>query len=341
MKKRIPFILILILILGAGIYAKTRFAQEDGNSRATGVKIYGTVAIRDLSLAFTEQERISAILVEEGEAVSAGQLLAQLRSDKIETAITEARARIGAEAATLKRLKAGNRPQEIDQVRAEVEAVQAQVTNSRQRIDRLVQTGGTTSKQDLDDARAQLRVVNAQLKARQLALNLMIEGPRQEDIEAAQQRIAALQANLDSLNIRLADMTLTAPATGIIQSRILEPGEIAGPQRPVLIMALNDPKWVRAYVSEQDLGRIELGQRAQVLSDSFPDEPVAGWVGFISPVAEFTPRAVQTEELRSKLVYRVRILVQDSENRLRLGMPVSVLIDEQQTLEQSNSGQGV
>jgi HlyD family secretion protein len=169
----------------------------------------------------------------------------------------------------------------------------------------------------------------------------MIEGPRQEDIEAAQQRIAALQANLDSLNIRLADMTLTAPATGIIQSRILEPGEIAGPQRPVLIMALNDPKWVRAYVSEQDLGRIELGQRAQVLSDSFPDEPVAGWVGFISPVAEFTPRAVQTEELRSKLVYRVRILVQDSENRLRLGMPVSVLIDEQQTLEQSNSGQGV
>jgi HlyD family secretion protein len=107
----------------------------------------------------------------------------------------------------------------------------------------------------------------------------------------------------------------------------MEPGEMASPNLPVVTLALTDPKWVRAYVPEPDLGRINLGMKAKILSDSFPDQSFEGWIGFISPVAEFTPKTVETEDLRTKLVYEVRVFVHDSEDLLRLGMPVTVVVD--------------
>jgi HlyD family secretion protein len=160
------------------------------------------------------------------------------------------------------------------------------------------------------------------------ALNLALEGPRKEDIAAAERHLEALQANLSLLEIRLGDTTLKAPKAGVIESRILEPGEMAGPTRPVFVLALTDPKWVRAYIPEPELGRIRLGMKASVLSDSYPGKSIDGWVGFISPVAEFTPRSVETEDLRTKLVYEARVFVHDDRDMLRLGMPVTVLIDE-------------
>jgi HlyD family secretion protein len=104
----------------------------------------------------------------------------------------------------------------------------------------------------------------------------------------------------------------------------MEPGEIASPQRPVVSLAVVDPKWVRTYVAEADLGKVHPGMSARVFSDSFPGRPFTGWVGFVSPVAEFTPRTVQTTELRTSLVYEVRVFVQDGQDELRLGMPASV-----------------
>ncbi|MFT5701832.1 MAG: HlyD family secretion protein [Desulforhopalus sp.] len=342
MKKRIVVVLVLVLIVAAGIYGKKWYKTQDINGGNGVLKIYGTIDIRDISLAFNEQERITEVLVEEGTRVKKGQVLARLKNDRIEAAISETSARIGAQAEVVKRLKAGSRPQEIDQAQAEVEAAQVQVANSQQVMTRLEQTSvnGATSKQDVDNARSILLVERAQLKVKQKALNLIMEGPRQEDIAAAEWQLEALQAGLVQLNVRLADMTLTAPIKGIIQSRILEPGEIAGPQRPVLIMALTDPKWVRAYVTEPDLGRIRLGLKARVFSDSFPGQPLDGWIGFISPVAEFTPRAVQTEDLRTKLVYEVRVFVPDSEDRLRLGMPVSVIVDPEE-IQHDGLGSGM
>jgi HlyD family secretion protein len=102
---------------------------------------------------------------------------------------------------------------------------------------------------------------------------------------------------------------------------------MASPTRPVFTLALTDPKWVRAYIPEPELGRIRLGMPAKVLNDSFPDQTMDGWVGFISPLAEFTPRTVETEDLRTKLVYEARVFVHDDQDRLRLGMPVTVIID--------------
>ena len=275
MKKRIIRLVFLALIVAAGSYGVYRYAGNGTEKTADILKIYGTIDIRDASLAFNEQERIAEVLVEEGARVKAGQVLARLKTDRLKAAIVETQARIAAQQAVVKRLKAGNRPQEIAQARAEVEAAQARADNAARVLARLEQTSGSgaTSQQDLDDARSRLMVERAQLKVRDKILNLLREGPRQEDIAAAEHNLAALQANRSLLSIRLDDMTLTAPTDGIIQNRILEPGEMAGPSRPVFTLALNDPKWVRAYVPEPYLSRINLGMPARILSDSFPGHP--------------------------------------------------------------------
>jgi HlyD family secretion protein len=101
---------------------------------------------------------------------------------------------------------------------------------------------------------------------------------------------------------------------------------MVSPQKPVFSLAIIDPKWVRAYVSEPDLGKVRPGMTATVAVDSFPDRRFDGWVGFVSPVAEFTPKTVQTEELRSSLVYEVRVFVKDEADHLRLGMPATVYL---------------
>jgi HlyD family secretion protein len=339
MKKRFFRILVVVLVVATVIFSVRWYRDKEEEDAGGNLKIYGTIDIRDASLAFNEQERISEVLVEEGDRVQAGQTLARLKTDRLTAQISEVRAQAAAQQEVVKRFRAGSRPQEIDQARAEVEAARTTVHNAEQVLERLQKTSGSgaTSQQDLDDARSRLLVETAQLEVKKKALNLVLEGPRREDVAAAEKRLEALQADLSLLHIRLEDMTLKAPTAGVIESRILEPGEMAGPTRPVFILALTDPKWVRAYIPEPQLGRIRLGMRAKVLSDSFPDQTMDGWVGFISPIAEFTPKTVATEELRTQLVYEARIFVHDDQDRLRLGMPVTVLVDENAPVKASGA----
>jgi HlyD family secretion protein len=120
----------------------------------------------------------------------------------------------------------------------------------------------------------------------------------------------------------------------------MEPGEIAFPQKPVLNLAVTSPKWVRAYASEPDLGRVKSGTSVSVTIDSFPGRPFGGWIGFVSPVAEFTPKTVQTEDLRTSLVYEVRVFVSDPGDELCLGMPATVrLRDDLQKVPTSANSQ--
>jgi HlyD family secretion protein len=329
MKRFVKIVILAVIFISVGVIGGRWFIKMKNNPSATDLKIYGNIDIRDANLAFNEQERIAEIFVEEGDRVKKGQVLARLQTHRLEAQIQEAEAQIAAQQEVVKRLEAGTRPQEIEQARAEVAAVKATVRNSMLNFERISKTSGAgaTSQQALDNARAQLDVDQAQLKVKEKALNLALEGPRKEDIAAAKNTLEALKASLSLLKIRLADMTLISPSPGIIRNRILEPGEMASPNQPVVTLALTDPKWVRAYVPEPDLGRINLGMKAKILSDSFPDQSFEGWIGFISPVAEFTPKVVETEDLRTKLVYEVRVFVHDSEDLLRLGMPVTVIVD--------------
>jgi len=329
MKRFFKIVILAVIFVTVAVLSAWWFIKEKENPSGAELTVYGNIDIRDANLAFNEQERIDRIFVEEGDSVTAGQVLARLQTNRLEAQIREAEAHIAAQKEVVKRFEVGTRWQEIEQARSEVTAAKARVKNSRQNFERIKKTSGAgaTSEQFLDDARAQFDVDQAQLKFKEKALNLALEGPRKEDIATAKNTLEALKASLSLLKIRLVDMTLTSPAAGVIQNRNLEPGEMASPDRPVVTLALTDPKWVRAYVPEPDLGRIKLGMKAKILSDSFPDQTFDGWIGFISPVAEFTPKTVETEDLRTKLVYEVRVFVHDSKDLLRLGMPVTVIVD--------------
>ncbi len=175
----------------------------------------------------------------------------------------------------------------------------------------------------IDAAKAAKDSADAQREVAEQALILAKAGPRKEDIAAAEAQLKAAEAQLALLRQQLNDAALAAPQDGIIRSRLLEPGEIASPAKPVFSIAIVTPKWVRAYVSEPDLPKVAPGAAATVTVDG-SSQAFSGHIGFISPVAEFTPHAIQTAELRTSLVYEVRILVDDPDDVLRLGMPATV-----------------
>jgi len=154
----------------------------------------------------------------------------------------------------------------------------------------------------------------------------VVLGPRKEDIAVAEATLAANAASLAIARRDLAEASLIAPQAGVIENRVLEPGDMASPQKAVFTLALSEPLWVRTYVPGPDLGKLRVGARAAVRTDSYPDKRYRAWVGFISPTAEFTPKSVETQEVRTQLVYQVRVFVCAPLDELRLGMPASVEI---------------
>jgi HlyD family secretion protein len=243
----------------------------------------------------------------------------------------------------LKRLRSGSRPEEIAQARANLQAAQADLANARQQYDRWrnaaeMSAGRAVRQQDVDNARTSVQVAEAKLAVVQKTLDLAIAGPRREEIDENEARLRALEAQANVLRQQLKDAQLIAPMDAVVRTRVMEPGEMASPQRPVFSLAITDPKWVRAFVSETDLGKIQQGMTAAIAVDSFPDRRFEGWIGFISPVAEFTPKTVQTEELRTSLVYEVRVFVKDPSGELRLGMPASVYIRQEDSKTSARGG---
>jgi HlyD family secretion protein len=176
----------------------------------------------------------------------------------------------------------------------------------------------------MDAAKAALDTAEARLAVNRKALALELAGPRKEDVAQGEAQLRADLAQLALVQQQLKDADLLAPQNAVVRSRIVEPGEIASPQKAAFTLAITDPKWVRVYVADTDLGGVREGLSATVTVDAFHDRSFPGWVGFISSVAEFTPKSVETTELRSSLVYEVRVFVRDPDDELRLGMPATV-----------------
>lgn len=325
-KKFAAAAVVALLLVSALLYVLLR--EDAGDT----LDLHGNVDIRQIELPFADSERIAEVLVDEGDRVQAGQVLARLDTARLLPRVRQAQAQVAAQSAALERLRNGTRPEETAQARAALAAAQAAAANASSQFQRLQEIGASTqgravSQQDLDAARAALRMADAQAETMRKALELALAGPRREDIDQAQAQLEAAQAQLALLQRQLEDAELLAPTDSIVRSRLMEPGELATPQRPVFSLAVTEPKWVRAYASELQLGHLKIGMPAQVTIDSFPDEPIAGSLAFISSVAEFTPKTVQTEELRTSLVYEVRVFVEDPQDRLRLGMPATVRFD--------------
>ena len=294
--------------------------------------LHGNVDIRQVSLAFNATERIDELDAREGDRAVAGQVLGRLdtRTPRLRVAQAQAQVRVAEQA--LARLRAGTRPEEIAQARAAVAAAAADADVAAQQLERLSavrsETGGRgAARQDFDNAESRRKVALAHLENAKKALDLAVAGPRKEDIAQAEAQLEAARAEQALLERQVEESVLKAPIDAVVRARLLEPGDIATPQRPVYTLAITQPKWVRAYVPEPSLSRIKPGMAASVTTDSDPGHPLRGRIGYISSVAEFTPKPVQTEELRTSLVYEVRVEVEDPADALRLGMPATVRID--------------
>ncbi|HAA02834.1 MAG TPA: hypothetical protein DCZ69_11785 [Syntrophobacteraceae bacterium] len=322
-------VIALVVIVGVITALTVTWVRNRRNSlTASELLLHGNIDLRQVDLAFNGSQRIAAVLVEEGDRVVAGQVVGYLEMDRLKAAEAQAAAQVQAQTHVVEKLENGTRPEEIDQARANLQSAKSDLANARLKLERLkrVITSGGTSEQDVDTARTTVEVAEARLQVNQKTLDLALAGPRREEIAQAHATLLAYKAQLALIQRELADATLICPSIGIVQNRILEPGEMASPQKPVLSIALTDPKWVRAYLREVDLGKIRSGMTAVVSSDSFPGKAYQGWIGFISPTAEFTPKSVETTELRTSLVYEVRIFVKDPTDELRLGMPTTVRI---------------
>ncbi|NND89558.1 MAG: secretion protein HlyD [Granulosicoccus sp.] len=322
-KKRIALLLLIGLLIALVV-----LRLWPGND-ATAHLLYGNVDVRDVQLAFRTTGRIASLAVDEGTAVQPGEVLARLEPDIAEESQAVARANLAQASAQLASLKAGARPQEIAQARASVRNAQATFDNAAsdaKRQESLIRTQ-STSQTALDGARAARDRAAAQLASAREALALLEAGARVEDIAAAEAAVTAAQARLAQAATSLADTTLLAPSPGIILTRARERGSFVQAGQPVFAMALTDRVYIRAYVDEPRLGAVAPGTEVLIHSDS-SQRSYIGQIGFVSPQAEFTPKSVQTPELRTDLVYRLRIVVKDADSRLRQGMPVTIELPE-------------
>ena len=312
----------LVILSGAGYWYVYGGREPPSNE----LILYGNIDIREVDVAFNEAGRVIAMHVEEGDAVEAGHLLAEIDAARLEHPMLQAEAKVAAQRALLARFEHGSRPEEVERARAGVRVAEAELEDTRLTHERLQELLGSdlASRQLTDDANAHFLTAQARLDMAHEELKLAVQGPRSEDTEAVRAQLRADENALELARHRLLDTKLYAPASSIVRTRIVEPGAVVLPNTPVYSLALSDPVWVRVYLSEPDLGHVFPGMQAEITSDSFPTSPRSGWVGFISPTAEFTPKPVESPDLRSSLVYQARIYLHDPDHTLRQGMPVTV-----------------
>lgn len=325
--KRIAIIAaVLVAALILGRFVVWPRLSPAGSGADGALVLYGNVDIRQVELAFRVSGRLDAVNFEEGDTVLAGDVIAVLDTAPLRDGVAQAEAEASVRRAELARLEAGSRSQEIDRARARVEELDANVLIAQQTFDRQskLRDSGYVSQQAYDTALAALDAARKRLVAGKKDLALVQLGPRAEEIAGGAAGVEAAEAAVALAQLRLGDTSLVAPSDGVLLARVREPGSIVAAGVPVATLALNSPVWVRAYVDETDLGLVVPGKTAEVFSDSAPGKPYKGQVGFVSPIAEFTPRTVQTPDLRTDLVYQVRITIDAPDSGLRQGMPVTV-----------------
>lgn len=323
-KLRLIF-LISLLCIGCAL-AFFYFYRE--NHRSQDIILHGNVDIRQVDLGFRLTGRVQEMKFEEGDKIKKGDIIASLDKTPFILEVNNLKALADVAKANLTKLHAGNRPQEIQEAKALVREREVSYDNAKKILERQTELvkKNYASKQEYDDAFARAKETQAQLKTAEEALKLVVEGFRSEDIAAGLAQLEAVNSQLATAQNNLNDTDILAPNDGIILTRIREPGSIVNVGAPVYTLSLINPVWIRAYTSEVNLGHLKPGMKALVYTDTFPNQPYQGQIGFISPVAEFTPKNVETKELRTDLVYRLRVIVEDKEGQLRQGMPVTVVL---------------
>lgn len=327
MKKPVVLILAVVVIV-ALIGGGTWWYQSRQNN---GLTLYGNVDIRTVNMSFRVGGRLQSLTVDEGDAIKQGQILGQLDQAPYENALMQAKANVATAQAQYDLMMAGYRAEEIAQAAASVKQAQAAYDYAQSYLQR--QQGlwnrKLLSANDLENARSSRDQALATLKSAQDKLSQYRAGNRPQEIAQAKASLEQAQAQLAQSTLDLHDTVLTAPSDGTLLTRAVEPGSMLNAGSTVLTLSLTRPVWVRAYVDEKNLNQAQPGREILLYTDGRPNKPYHGKIGFVSPTAEFTPKTVETPDLRTDLVYRLRIIVTDADDSLRQGMPVTLQFNEE------------
>lgn len=324
MKKIIPVLVVLLCVGGGGAW----FYHKSHEGKKSALTLFGNIDIREVTLGFRVPGKLAKLMYDEGDTVKAGQVLAFLDAEPYSNQVVNAQAQMESMRARLKLRETGNRPEEVAQARSLVREREATATNAERLFKRSEEllAAKAVAVQDRDNAAASFDEAAARLKSARDNLALLEAGFRAEDIAQARADLAQAEAGLATAKLQAKDTVLSTPSDGVILTRAQEAGAILQAGSAVFTLSLVNPVWVRAYVHEPDLGRIHPGMNVEIRSDSRRDRPYTGQIGYISPRAEFTPKTVETTELRTALVYRLRVVVDNADEGLRQGMPVTVTV---------------
>lgn len=317
----IAAVLIIAAIIAYSIY--NRSADRNGQ-----ILVSGNIEVTTVQVSFKIPGKVAERLVDEGEMVKTGQVVARLESRDFDNEVSLRRADLQAVNAELNELLAGSRKEEIAQAEAALASVQAEakrLADDYRRQEALF-SRGVIPQQKLDAAKAAHESSRAQARQAAESLALVRKGPRRERIDRARARREESEAALAIATTRLGYTDLASPVSGMVLAKNIEPGEQVAAGTPVVTVGVLNSVWVRAYINETDLGRVKLGQKARVTTDTWPGKGYDGAVTFIASEAEFTPKNVQTQKERVKLVYRVKITIPNPNMELKPGMPADAEI---------------
>ncbi len=318
-RKKIVAIICIAAVVAAIIFLQTMYPKKSSGV----IRVSGNIEATTVELSFKIPGRVLERPLDEGETVRAGQLVARLDSEDLRHEVAARRAEVDAAKAALAELEAGYRKEEIAQADAALRRIEADARRIKTDFARqqALYRREVISRREFDASRASYEESLASVREAKERLAMLRKGPRIEDIDQARARLRDAEAILDLAKTRLAYATLVSSVSGLVLSKNIEPGEQVAAGTPVVTVGMLDEVWVRAYISETDLGRVKVGQKAWVTTDTYPGRKYPGYISFISSEAEFTPKNVQTEKERVKLVYRIKIVISNPNMELKPGMP--------------------
>lgn len=297
--------------------------EEDPNRLAAA----GHVEATDVRISTKVGGRLDSFPIQEGDQVAAGQILARIETVDIELSLAQAQAERDTAQANLALRVAGPSREEIAQAQANVERAEADLAGAQKDLERmqgLLDRGSGTTKAR-DDARTRRDIAAATLDGQREALRRLKVGTRREEIDASRARVAAAEAAIAQLDQRLRDATVTSPLAGVVTEKLAQPGELLQAGSPLCVVTDLAHAWVTVFVPGPDLARLRMGQPATVVTDD--GQSRQGKISFIASQAEFTPKNVQTRDERVKLVYEVKIALDNRDGLFKPGMPAEARLD--------------
>lgn len=326
MKKRLK-LLIPVLIIAVGVAAYTLYSQRKVDPNQ--IKVSGNIETTTVGAGFKIPGQVLRRMVDEGESVKKGQVIASLETADLELDVANAKIQLLAAQVIASQLANGSRPQDVSAAQAAARSAEADKQNAAAEYRRMRElfANSAVSAQERDRSLTAYRMASARADQAGQQLSLVVEGPRREEIELAAAKVEQAQKQLELAKTRLAYAQITAPIDGFVLSKNIEAGEYVSPGTPVVTIGELNQVWLKAYIAETDLGRVKLGQKVSVTTDTYPNKTYRGSIGFIASEAEFTPKNIQTAEERVKLVYRIKIMIDNPAHELKPGMPADAAIN--------------